>query len=225
MQRILLPLICVVILAGGVYLLSPKDKKAAGPVSEPYSTEPTSVPPGTPDPTNTGSQVTGTVTNDNQKIMNATIHTNMGDITIELAKDKPNTVANFVKLASEGFYNGTKFHRVIDGFMNQGGDPLTKDDSKAAFWGTGGPGYKFADEIGTNNKNSAGTIAMANAGPNTNGSQFFINVADNSFLDPKHTVFGKVTKGMDVVMAINKVETGEGDRPIKPVVINSIDLN
>ncbi|HEY0908174.1 MAG TPA: peptidylprolyl isomerase [Candidatus Paceibacterota bacterium] len=167
---------------------------------------------------------TGAGQNNNQNIMNAILHTNMGDITIEFSKSTPNTVANFVKLAKEGFYNGTKFHRVIEGFMNQGGDPLTKDDSKMAYWGTGGPGYKFADEITADNKNDAGTISMANAGPNTNGSQFFINVAANNFLDSKHTVFGRVTAGAEVVMAINGVETGEADRPLKPVVINSIEL-
>ncbi len=108
--------------------------------------------------------------------------------------------------------------------MNQGGDPLSKDDSRAARWGTGGPGYEFADEIGPNNRNDAGTIAMANAGPNTNGSQFFINVAANNFLDGKHTVFGKVVSGLDVVMAINVTATDRNDRPIKPVIIQSISI-
>src|SRR3990167_5932947 len=140
--------------------------------------------------------------------MQTTLHTNKGDITIELLSDAPHTVANFTKLAGEGFYNGTKFHRVIKGFMIQGGDPLTKDDSQAARWGTGGPGYQFADEIHVKNQNNAGTVAMANAGPNTNGSQFFINTADNNFLDPKHTVFGRVTAGLEVVQAIEAVLVG-----------------
>ena len=166
-----------------------------------------------------------TTINDNQQIMQATLHTNKGDITIEfLGADAPNTVANFTKLAKEGFYNGTKFHRVIAGFMVQGGDPLTKDDSQAASWGTGGPGYQFADEIHAQNRNMAGTIAMANAGPNTNGSQFFINVADNNFLDPKHTVFGRVTAGMDVVKAIEAVPVGQADRPLEAVVITSVEV-
>src|SRR3989338_10613783 len=135
-----------------------------------------------------------------KKTMSAILHTNKGNITIEFYdKQAPNTVANFVKLAEDGFYNGIKFHRVIKGFMIQGGDPLTKDDSKMDLWGTGGPGYRFPDEIGPSNRNEVGTISMANAGPNTNGSQFFINVNDNSFLDTKHTVFGRVTKGMEVV--------------------------
>jgi cyclophilin family peptidyl-prolyl cis-trans isomerase len=162
---------------------------------------------------------------ENKKIMQAILHTNKGDITIEFFDAQaPKTVANFVKLAQEGFYDGIKFHRVIAGFMIQGGDPLTKDDSKMAMWGTGGPGYQFADELGLTNKNDVGTISMANAGPNTNGSQFFINVAANNFLDGKHTVFGKVTVGMDVVTAIENVKVGASDRPIEAVVINSITL-
>src|ERR1700685_643731 len=135
--------------------------------------------------------------------MTITLHTSKGDITIEtMGQHAPNTVENFVKLAKEGFYDGTKFHRVIKDFMIQGGDPQTKDDALMSRWGTGGPGYKFADEIHVNNRNEAGTIAMANAGPNTNGSQFFINVKNNSFLDTKHTVFGTVLGGMAVVHAI-----------------------
>jgi peptidylprolyl isomerase len=157
--------------------------------------------------------------------MNITLHTSKGDITLEMMdKDAPNTVANFAKLAQEGFYDGTKFHRVIKGFMIQGGDPQTKDDSLANRWGTGGPGYKFADEIHAGNHNTIGTIAMANAGPNTNGSQFFINVKDNAFLDTKHTVFGKVTSGMDVVETIESVDTNEMDRPLEAVSIRSITV-
>ncbi len=165
------------------------------------------------------------IINEPEKIISATLHTNKGDIVIEFFEDlAPNTVANFIKLAKEGFYDGVKFHRVIKGFMIQGGDPLTKDDSQMALWGTGGPGYQFADEVGPNNRNDAGTISMANAGSNTNGSQFFINVADNNFLNPKHTVFGKVTVGMDVVAIIENVKTGEGDRPVEAVIIESITL-
>ncbi len=157
--------------------------------------------------------------------MNIKLHTNKGTIELELFDQlKPNTVANFVKLAKEGYYDGVKFHRVIKGFMIQGGDPLTKDDSQSFRWGTGGPGYMFNDEIGTENSNATGTISMANAGPNTNGSQFFINVNDNNFLDPKHTAFGKVIGGMDVVSAIENVATGAGDRPVEPVVIESVEI-
>jgi peptidylprolyl isomerase len=157
--------------------------------------------------------------------MKALIKTTRGDITIELADTlAPKTVANFAKLAGEGFYDGTKFHRVIAGFCIQGGDPLTKDDAQQSRWGTGGPGYRFADEIHTENHNARGTIAMANAGPDTNGSQFFINTADNTFLDPKHTVFGRVIAGMDVVETIEQVTTSTQDRPLEPVTVVSISI-
>ncbi len=161
---------------------------------------------------------------DDKKIMTATLHTSKGDITIEFNPATPKTVENFTKLAKEGFYDGTKFHRVIKGFMSQGGDPLSKDDTKQAYWGTGGPGYKFADEITSTNKNDLNTIAMANAGPNTNGSQFFINAAANNFLDTKHTVFGKVVAGADIALLINNVPTDPSDKPIEPVIIKSITL-
>ncbi|MBP6866581.1 MAG: peptidylprolyl isomerase [Candidatus Pacebacteria bacterium] len=156
--------------------------------------------------------------------MQATLHTSKGDITIEFNEATPKTVENFVKLSKEGFYNGTKFHRVIKGFMSQGGDPLSKDDSKSAYWGTGGPGYSFNDEITATNKNDKYTISMANSGANTNGSQFFINATNNNFLDTKHTVFGKVVAGMNVADAINNVATGPNDRPVEAVVITSVDL-
>ena len=160
-----------------------------------------------------------------KEITKATLHTAKGDIVIELlGADAPDTVANFIKLAQSGFYDGTKFHRVIKGFMIQGGDPLSKDDAMAARWGTGGPGYQFADEIRPGNRNDIGTITMANAGPNTNGSQFFINTAANNFLDTKHTVFGKVVAGLDVVKAIETTPTGSNDRPVEPMVITSITL-
>ena len=148
----------------------------------------------------------------------------MGDITIEFdTTNAPNTAANFIKLAQAGFYDGTKFHRVIKGFMDQGGDPLTKDDTKMAQWGTGGPGYQFADEnVGADN--SVGVVSMANSGPNTNGSQFFINAANNSFLNGKYSVFGKVTAGLDVAMAINNTPTDSSDRPLTSVVIKSVTL-
>ncbi len=155
--------------------------------------------------------------------MKVILHTSKGDITIEMMeRDAPKTVANFVKLAKAGFYDGTKFHRVIKGFMIQGGDPQTKNDALMARWGTGDPGYKFEDEIHANNRNDVGTIAMANSGPNTNGSQFFINTAANHFLDTKHTVFGRVTQGMDVVNAIQDAATGAADRPVEAVIVTSV---
>ncbi|MDO8551945.1 MAG: peptidylprolyl isomerase [bacterium] len=168
--------------------------------------------------------------------MKAILKTNKGDITLEfMENDAPNTVANFVKLAKEGFYDGTKFHRVIKDFMIQGGDPLSKDDSQISHWGTGGPstgadakligpGYSFADEIHANNRNEIGTISMANAGPNTNGSQFFINAANNNFLDTKHTVFGKVSEGMDVVAEVENTPVDSRDIPVSPAVIQRIEI-
>jgi cyclophilin family peptidyl-prolyl cis-trans isomerase len=158
-------------------------------------------------------------------ISQATLHTSMGDITFQfLPNVAPNAVANFIKLAQSGFYDSTKFHRVIKGFMDQGGDPLTKDNTKIAQWGTGGPGYQFNDEVSPTALNNTGMVAMANSGPNTNGSQFFINAADNNFLDGKYTVFAKVTAGLDVAMAINNTPTDSSDRPLTPVVIKSITL-
>jgi cyclophilin family peptidyl-prolyl cis-trans isomerase len=148
------------------------------------------------------------------------LETNHGNIEIELFSDKaPNTVDNFLKLSREGFYDGTRFHRVIAGFMNQGGCPNTKDLALKDFWGTGDPGYKFNCEIHKENFNVKGTISMANAGPNTNGSQFFINVANNDWLNRGHTVFGRVISGMDVVEKINTTRTGPRDIPIEEVVI------
>lgn len=173
---------------------------------------------------NTQEATPNLVNNNGEKYMQATMHTSKGDVTIEFIADAPKTVENFTNLAKGGFYDGTKFHRVISGFMIQGGDPLTKDDSKQAMWGTGGPGYTFADEIHANNRNVVGTLSMANAGPNTNGSQFFINVANNNFLDTKHTVFGRVTVGMDVVEAIVGVQTNSQDRPLEPIVISGISV-
>ena len=167
--------------------------------------------------------------NTEKKIMNATLHTNKGDIIIEFFESQtPKTVANFTKLAKEGFYDGTKFHRVIKGFMIQGGDPLSKDDSKMDLWGSGGPGYIVPAEIGV--KNTRGTIATARLGDQVNpkkdssGSQFFINTVDNAFLDGNYTVFGKVVTGMDVVTKIENTPTNAGDRPLTPAVIEKISL-
>jgi cyclophilin family peptidyl-prolyl cis-trans isomerase len=154
----------------------------------------------------------------------AIIKTNKGDIEVKFYNKKsPFTVNNFLNLAELGFYDGTKFHRVISNFMIQGGDPLTKDEDKM-YYGTGGPGYRFNDEI-NNEKLVSGSLAMANSGPNTNGSQFFIVVAESTpWLDGAHTNFGEVVGGMDVVNTIRQVETGARDIPIEDVVINSIEL-
>src|ERR1044071_8884556 len=147
----------------------------------------------------------------------AAMRTTEGVIVFELFdEDAPNTVKNFRTLAADGFYDGLSFHRIIKGFMAQGGCPVGN--------GTGGPGYEFADEF-NDHKVERGALAMANSGPNTNGSQFFIVTADSCpWLDGKHTVFGKVTNGMEVVDAISKVDTGPGDRPRDDVRIEGITL-
>ncbi|MBU0467072.1 MAG: peptidylprolyl isomerase [Nanoarchaeota archaeon] len=146
------------------------------------------------------------------------LETNHGDIIIELYSDMPITAGNFKKLVEEGFYDGILFHRVIDGFVIQGGDPLTKDPLKKSLWGTGGSEPIQNEKVG-DYSNVRGTISMANSGPDTGSSQFFINLVDNIFLDSNHPVFGEVVEGMDVVDAIAKVETGAGDVPVEDVVI------
>jgi cyclophilin family peptidyl-prolyl cis-trans isomerase len=174
-------------------------------------------------PVNNASAVPPAESEINKKLMNATMKTSLGEIKLEIYGDKtPITAANFVKLAETGFYNGVKFHRVIKGFMIQGGDPLTKDDSQKASWGTGGPGYQFADEKFTGDY-SRGVLAMANAGPNTNGSQFFIMHQDYR-LSPNYVIFGKVTAGMDTVDKIAELPVGDKDCPIIPPVIESITV-
>ena len=148
----------------------------------------------------------------------ATLHTSAGPVTLELFdEDAPKTVANFRKLAADGFYDGLIFHRVIPDFMVQGGGPEGT--------GSGGPGYTFEDEI-NDHKVVRGAFAMANAGPNTNGSQFFIVTTDAApWLDGKHTVFGQVIEGMDAVDAIESAPTGAGDRPREPQVIERVELS
>jgi peptidyl-prolyl cis-trans isomerase B (cyclophilin B) len=148
----------------------------------------------------------------------ATMRTNRGAIELELFDaDAPVTVENFVKLSRDGFYDGVVFHRVIENFMIQGGDPTGT--------GTGGPGYQFEDEFNPH-KMERGALAMANAGPNTNGSQFFIVTADACpWLDGKHTVFGRVTSGMDVVDEISQVDTDARDKPIDDVRIESVQIS
>ena len=166
-------------------------------------------------------------------MMHATFDTTAGTFKVRLFDDKaPKTVANFVGLAkgsqewtdpksgkpaARPFYDGLIFHRVIDGFMIQGGDPLGV--------GSGGPGYKFADEFGPGLRHDkAGLLSMANAGPNTNGSQFFITLAPTPWLDGKHAIFGEVVEGMDVIRALGKTPTGPQDRPVKDIVINSVTI-
>lgn len=167
----------------------------------------------------------------------AVLETNLGIIELELFTEQmPITTQNFIDLAQKGFYDGTKFHRVIgpaqappNGFMIQGGDPLSKDNSKQFVWGTGGPGYVIKDEFVTGLSNIRGTIAMANHGPNTGGSQFFINLQDNSYLDfdkpplsSQHPVFGRVVQGMDVIDKIARVSVDDQDRPLEEVIIDKV---
>jgi len=155
----------------------------------------------------------------------AVFETNLGTFKLELFESQmPITTKNFIDLAEKGYYDNSKFHRVIENFMVQGGDPLSKDDSKKARWGTGDPGYKIKDEFAKGLSNVRGTIAMANAGPNTGGSQFFINVVDNTFLDGKHPVFGKVVGGMDVVEKIVAVQTDGQDRPADDVIVKKVTI-
>ena len=148
----------------------------------------------------------------------ATIETNVGTFTVELFDDKaPEPAGNFAKLVKKGYYDGIIFHRVIDGFMIQGGCPMGR--------GTGGPGYTIRDEFGPGLAHDGeGILSMANAGPNTGGSQFFITLAETSWLDGKHAVFGKVVDGMEVVRAIGRTETGPGDRPREEIRMEKVTL-
>lgn len=148
----------------------------------------------------------------------AVFDTSMGTFRVELFEDKaPVTAGNFIKLARQGFYNGLIFHRVIAGFMIQGGDPNGD--------GTGGPGYTIQDEFHPELKHdSKGILSMANAGPNTGGSQFFITLVPTPWLDGKHSVFGKVVEGIEIIEAVGKVNTGPGDKPLQDIVVNKITI-
>lgn len=175
---------------------------------------------------NQQNQPAATVTISNNII--TTLATTYGTITLELFKDKaPKTVENFITLAEEGFYDGTLFHRVIKNFMIQGGDPTTKENPKD--WtrhGTGGPGYAFADEF-NDSKVIRGALAMANSGPNTNGSQFFIVTTESApWLDGKHTVFGKVISGYEVVEKIENSATdpARGDHPLEGIIVTKVTI-
>ena len=158
---------------------------------------------------------TGTASAQNPVIV---METSLGNITIELFQDQaPITVENFLQYANDGFFEGTVFHRVIEGFMIQGGDPTGT--------GTSGPGYKFADEIdGTLEFDKPGILAMANAGPGTNGRQFFITTAPTPHLKGNHTIFGKVLEGQDVADTISTVPSGRGNKPNEPIVIQGVEI-
>ncbi|WP_432642213.1 peptidylprolyl isomerase [Acidaminococcus sp.] len=148
----------------------------------------------------------------------AHFHTNLGDFTAELFEDKaPKTAANFISLVKKGFYDGVLFHRVIDDFMIQGGDPTGT--------GMGGPGYSIDDEFGPGlAHDSEGILSMANAGPNTGGSQFFITLVPTPWLDGHHAIFGKITEGMDVVHKIGSTPTDFADRPLQDVVMEKVEI-
>ena len=168
---------------------------------------------------------TSTLIMEDKKYTSATITTNKGVIEITFGNLTPATVKNFTTLASSNFYNGVRFHRVIKDFMIQTGDPLSKDKTNEAAWGTGGPGYKFNDELTGKEQYPLGTVAMANSGPNTNGSQFFIVTANPSApLPPSYTVFGKVTKGIETTLTIQNVKTGQADRPIEDIIIEKVEV-
>jgi len=206
-KAIILILILVIMAGGGYFGYKKyKNKKTAG---QPNTT------------TASQENAANTENKDNQI---AVLDTNQGVIKIQLLDSvAPKTVENFVKLAGQGFYDGTKFHRVIKDFMIQGGDPLSRDESKKDSWGTGGPGYKFDDEPVTLTY-TRGTVAMANSGANTNGSQFFIMHQDNPTLPKSYTIFGKVIEGMDAVDKIAATPTDSSDRPLSDMIINKITI-
>jgi cyclophilin family peptidyl-prolyl cis-trans isomerase len=209
----------------GVYVLNQKTTEVKPAVSQSLSNLISPSPTQNQD-LNINSAKTSSLSSQTQivtqkEVTSVTIKTDKGDIEIAFyPKDAPNAVANFIKLAKQGFYNGIIFHRVIKGFMIQGGDPTGT--------GTGGPGYQFADELNPSSPSyqagyKKGVVAMANSGPNTNGSQFFIMLADYP-LPNNYTIFGKVIKGQEVVDEIGNTQTGPNDRPIDPIKMTSITI-
>lgn len=226
--NIVIVLVLLVVVGAGYYLYN----KTRSVIPDAVSAVAVDSTGGTLTVTETPIEPVGAVTNniaDNKPIVaekknmnHVTIDTNFGKIALELyTKDAPKAAENFVMLAEKGFYNGVIFHRVIPGFMIQGGDPQGTS--------TGGPGYQFADELDPNTPSAKagykkGVLAMANAGPNTNGSQFFIMLADYP-LPHNYTIFGHVVSGQDVVDAIGKTKTGPNDRPVTPVVMKSVTVS
>lgn len=216
-----------ILIVGGYYLFKNDKVSDTNPVvakdlystTTPFFEDGVLLPEETKEPTTTSKTNTNTTTNTNKKTNMITLETNYGKIVFETYEaDAPNTVKNFVTLADKGFYNGLTFHRVIKGFMIQGGDPSGN--------GTGGPGYKFEDELNPATPSykagyKRGVVAMANAGPNTNGSQFFIMHADYP-LPNAYTIFGKVVEGQDVVDKIANVQVGANDKPVSPVIMKTV---
>ena len=160
---------------------------------------------------------------DNTKVR---METNMGVMEFELYDELvPETAGNFKKLVEEGFYDGQRFHRIIENFMVQGGDPLSKDVANTARWGTGGPGYDIKDEFVDELKHTKkGLLSMANSGPNTGGSQFFITLVPTPHLDGKHAIFGEIVSGEDVLSEIGSVETDGADRPVKEIIVEKVSI-
>ncbi len=226
MKNIILSFVVItVVVIGGYYLFKGKDTSIANivdvPSNDTYSTTtPVINATSTPVVVTTSTTSPKVIINKNNFHM-ITLETTYGKIVIQTYDaDAPNTVSNFITLANKGFYNGLTFHRVIKGFMIQGGDPTGN--------GTGGPGYQFADELNPQTASykagyKTGVVAMANAGPNTNGSQFFIMAADYP-LPNSYTIFGKVVSGQDVVNTIVNVPTGQNDKPLTPVVMSKVTV-
>ena len=216
--------ILIIILAGLAYYLQPMSVDEIR--KEAYATSTTKTTTGSnSQPVTTNSQTSSTTSMEQGTYSHATITTNMGVIEIDLSSSTPLTTKNFGTLASSHFYDGVRFHRVIKDFMIQTGDPLSKDTANMAAWGTGGPGYRFQDELTGKEQYSLGTVAMANAGPNTNGSQFFIVTANPGYpLPPNYTVFGHVTSGIETALKIQEVKTGANDRPVQDVIIEKIEV-
>ena len=213
--------IVVVFLGGMAYILQPeevtpvtkKDNQATQQTASQLFQPLTATEPSTTTPM------------DKKIYTSATITTNKGPIEITFVNNTPITVEKFGALASTDYYSGIRFHRVIKDFMIQTGDPNSKDITKQGEWGMGGPGYKFNDELTGTEQYPLGTVAMANAGPNTNGSQFFIITANPGYpLPPNYTVFGHVTKGIETALAIQAVKTGQSDRPLEDIIIEKVEV-
>lgn len=224
--------ILVVFLGGLAFYLQPDGAEDLAKNNQQAVTESTNkkVAVTTQPQTQTATTTTSTTTAptmEPQKISTAIITTNKGTIEFSFVDTAPETVKNFTKLVSSKFYDGVRFHRVIKGFMIQAGDPLSKDKANIDRWGQGGPGYKFNDELKGDEKYTLGTVAMANAGPNTNGSQFFIVTANPGVgLPASYTVFGHVTKGIETALAIQDVKTTgtPTDRPLEDVTIEKVEV-
>lgn len=215
----------IIILGGLAFFLRGTSLTPTNAVTSTNATATPSLAPTNQTPTTTTTPMSTSTTSVPQKVTSATITTNMGVIEVTFATNTPLTTANFAKLAGEGFYNGTRFHRVIKDFMIQGGDPLSKDLANKDRWGTGGPGYKFQDELTGQEQYPQGTLAMANSGPNTNGSQFFIVTAKPGYpLPALYTVFGHVTKGIDVALKIGSTPTDSTDKPLTDVVVQKVEV-